>query len=438
MAEPKTVKRYDSLDPGRWMTTPFTKTAEGFLTGRAIITCVGVFTYRNKDGGTTRELRLPEEVFAVDSLNSMKLKPVVNNHPAEAVTPENAKALQIGSLGNNPSDWVSYYATINPEGISERGAHGSDGFHVAIDLTITDAAAIKDIEENGKAALSMGYACEIEETSGVWCGMAYDAVQRNIRYNHCALVDGARAGDAARIRLDGEKEPVGNSFDIHLDGGDAAQVNIPSGETRGDQAQDQEVKMKIRLDNGIEYEAPDGFVQSYVSLKEKAEAAAARADTAEKAVAGNKTALSTMEAERDSAKARADKAEKELKEVQAALNDPKRLDAAIEAKLALHDAARKAGVEIKSDMTDEDIRKAVILSVFPESKFDGKDETYVTARFDATVEFLKTRADGKSRVVAGDNFQGQPRRDSATAHQDMVDRLYRMSNGLDEDEGGEE
>jgi hypothetical protein len=236
------VKRYDSLDPGRWMTTPFTKTPEGFLSGRAIVTSVGVFSYRNKDGSITRELRPPGEVFAIDSLNSMNLKPMVNNHPLERVTPENAKNLQIGSLGNNPSDWVDTYAMLLGDKSGERGLRGSDGFHVAIDLSITDAAAIKDIEENGKFALSMGYDCEIEETSGVWCGMAYDAIQRNIRYNHCALVDGARAGDAAKIRLDGKDEPIGNTlFGIHLDGGDAAQINIPSGEPRGDQAQNQEL-----------------------------------------------------------------------------------------------------------------------------------------------------------------------------------------------------
>lgn len=196
--------------------------------------------------------------------------------------------------------------------------------------------------------------------------------------------------------------------------------------------------MKFRLDNGMEFDAPEGFVQAYVSMKDKVDAATQRADAAEKAVADNKAALSTLEAQRDTEKARADKAEKELKEAQAALDDPKRLDAAIEAKVALHDAAKKAGVEIKNDMSDLDIQKAVILQVFPESKFDGKDETYIAARFDATVEFLKSRADSKSRLVAGENYQGQGRRDSATAHQDMVDKLYRMSNGLDDDEGGEE
>ena len=423
------VKRYDSLDPGRWMTKPFAKTPEGFLTGRAIVTSVGVFTYRNLDGSISRELRLPEEVFHVDTLNSMKLKPLVNNHPSEKVTPNNAKNLQIGSLGNNPSDWVSSYASFHPdEMMNDRGLSSSDGFHVSIDLSITDAAAIKEIEDGGKQSLSMGYDCEIEGTSGVWCGMAFDAIQRKILYNHCALVDGARAGDAARIRFDSTDDS------IHLDSGDAVLVDMPSGNTRGDQAQSQEVKtMKFRLDNGMEFDAPEGFVQAYVSMKEKADAATSRADTAEKTVADNKSAISTLEAERDTAKARADKAEKELQEAQAALNDPKRMDAAIEAKVSLREAAQKAGVEVKNDMSDADIRKAVILSVFPDSKFDGKDETYITARFDATVEFLKTRADGQSRIVAGENFNGQPRRDSAAAHQDMVDKLFKMSNGLDDD-----
>jgi len=428
MAKPAgQVKRYDSTDIGKWMTTPFERNADGFLTGRAIVTSVGVFTYLNADGTTTKELRLPEEVFARESLDSMKLKPMTNDHPSEKVNPNNAKVLQIGSLGSNVSDWVDNYGHKYPEDmVVDRGrGNGSDGFHVSIDLTITDAASIKDAE-NGKLALSMGYTCEIEETSGVWCGMNYDAIQRNIRYNHCALVDGARAGDAARIRFDDN--------DIHLDSGDAVRVNIPSGEPRGDQAQNQEDRtMKYRLDNGMEYEAPDGFVQAYVTMKEKADAANTRADAAEKAATDNKAALSKLEAERDTAKARADKAEKELKDAQDALNDPKRLDTAIEGKLALHDAAKKAGIEIKNDMTDSDIKKAVILSVFPESKFDGKDETYVSARFDATVEFLKTRADGKSRIVAGENFNGQTRRDSSTAHRDMVDKLYRMSNGLDDD-----
>ncbi len=91
MGTPKTVKRFDTLDAGSWMTTKFTRTTEGFLTGRAIVTSIGVFTYQYADGTVLRELRLPEEVFALESLESMKLKPVTNQHPDGFVTPENQK-----------------------------------------------------------------------------------------------------------------------------------------------------------------------------------------------------------------------------------------------------------------------------------------------------------------------------------------------------------
>jgi len=417
------VKRYDSLDPSQWMTSTFGRNAEGFFVGRAIVTSIGVFTYKHEDGSIQRELRLPEEVFDSASLESMKLKPLTNDHPKEKVTSQNVQKLSVGTLGSNPSStnqektWDGYTPLDKL----------TDGLHVAIDMTITHEDAIEDVV-NGKRALSMGYECEIEPTSGVWCGMAYDCIQRKIRYNHCALVDGARAGDAARIRLDA------SNFDIHLDSGDAVYVNITSGVSRGDQAIDQEEKtMKFRLDNGMEFDAPEGFVQAYVSMKEKADAATARADAAEKANTDSKDALSKLEAERDTEKARADKAEKELKEAQDALNDPKRIDAAIEAKIALLDAAKTAGVEVKGDMSEEAIQRAVILSVFPDTKLDGKDKVYISARFDATVELLQKRADGKSRVVAGDNFQGQQHRDSATAHNEMVNKLYNLSNNIEED-----
>jgi hypothetical protein len=181
------VKRYDSLDPGRWMATPFTRTTEGFLTGRVIVTNIGVFAYRNADGSVSHELRLPEEVFNSESLDSMKLKPVTNDHPSEKVTPANIKELAVGSLGSNPTSTVqerTWDGYTPPEKLT-------DGLHVAIDMTINQADAIEDVL-NGKRSLSMGYECEIEKAGegATWLGMAYDTIQRKIRYNHCAIVDG--------------------------------------------------------------------------------------------------------------------------------------------------------------------------------------------------------------------------------------------------------
>ena len=52
----------------------------------------------------------------------------------------------------------------------------------------------------GKVELSGGYACDLAIEDGTTpAGEAYQAVQRNIRGNHVALVDHARAGPDARI-----------------------------------------------------------------------------------------------------------------------------------------------------------------------------------------------------------------------------------------------
>ena len=45
---------------------------------------------------------------------------------------------------------------------------------------------------------------EPDETPGEWNGQPYDVIQRNIRINHLALVANARAGDSARLNLDGK------------------------------------------------------------------------------------------------------------------------------------------------------------------------------------------------------------------------------------------
>jgi hypothetical protein len=412
--EAKTVQRWDSLDPGRWMTTPFAKTPEGFFSGRAIVTSVGVFTYQNRDGTLSRELRLPEEVFAEDSLSSMKLKPLVNGHPTEEVTADNARIYQVGSLGNNPSDWMDSYSVLKPaENINYRGLSGTDGFHVAIDLTVTDAATIAEVEA-GRQALSMGYKCDLEPapSGSTWCGIAYDGIQRKIRYNHCAIVDVARAGDAARIRMDSA---------------DAVRIYQPGETPKPNQEVGKMAMKKINLD-GVDYEGEEKLIEFYQTQKKRADAAE---QTLETARADHAKALSQLTAERDALKDRADKAEKEAKEAKALAADPKRIDEAVKEKVALYDAADRAGVEVKDSISDMDIKKAVITAVAPAAKLDGKDDVYIQARFDAAVEELESIHDGRSREVIGGTLPQAPasRNDSRTAYQKMVDRMKARSRG---------
>ena len=403
----KDLKRFDNIDNSQWMTLPFERTNEGFLKGRAIVTSIGVFTYARKDGTIQRELRLPEEVFAEKTLSSMKLKPVTLNHPTELVTSDNADKLQVGSLGDNPS-WTKEWEHRNWEEVT-------DGINCAIDMIITKKDAI-DAVLNGKQALSMGYTCDLEQAQpgATWCGIEYDFIQRNIRYNHCAIVDSARAGDNAKIELRVDSEDaVLEDMVIKTDGGKS-------------------MLKKINLD-GIDYEAEESVIKAYNSEK-------ARADKAEKDACETKKTMdkkvadledkekelekriSELEAERDSAKEKADSATAELEKVKADSADPKHLDEAVKAKLELLHNAEKAKVEVKEDMSDMDIKKAVITSQFPKANFDGKDDVYVQARYDATVEMLAEKADSSARQFTSD-LPPTKHADENDARERMIKRM---------------
>ncbi|MGB1276011.1 MAG: DUF2213 domain-containing protein, partial [Nannocystaceae bacterium] len=64
---------------------------------------------------------------------------------------------------------------------------------------MTDKATIEAIE-SGKRQVSNGYMADYDMTPGVTPdGQEYDAVQRNIRGNHIAIVDRARCGPVCAV-----------------------------------------------------------------------------------------------------------------------------------------------------------------------------------------------------------------------------------------------
>lgn len=155
------------------------KTSEGYVTARAKAVRTGVQDYRASELGLmgnhiVRVMRPEEEVFAVDSVKGFAHAPVTNDHPRELVDADNWRELAVGEVGANVM---------------------RDGEFLALDLILKDAAAIKDFE-GGKKELSAGYTAEIEFVDN---HPDYDAVMKNIRINHLALVDKARAGSEARI-----------------------------------------------------------------------------------------------------------------------------------------------------------------------------------------------------------------------------------------------
>lgn len=153
-------------------------TPEGYLDDRPILTSVGIFEYTEPDGSVRRELRLPEEVFDKESLASYKGMPIVITHDAGLIDKNNVAKEQIG--------------TIISEGYR-------DGDNVRAEIFIHDTDEMK---ASGLKELSLGYNLDLDETPGEYNGQPYDAIQRNIRINHLALVENARAGEQARLNID--------------------------------------------------------------------------------------------------------------------------------------------------------------------------------------------------------------------------------------------
>ena len=173
------VMRLDSMPMPRAYFTP-----EGFLKDRPILTSTGIFEYENPDGSKRRELRLPQDVFSPESLRSYRGKPICISHAAGLIDKNNVAENQIGTI------------------LSDGERSGDD---VKAEIIIHDTDAMKSA---GFKELSLGYNLDLDETPGVWNGQRYDAIQRNIRINHLALVREARAGEQARLNLDGRDNNV--------------------------------------------------------------------------------------------------------------------------------------------------------------------------------------------------------------------------------------
>lgn len=204
------VRRLDSIRLDADDRTYFTE--EGYLVDHPVLTSVGIFEYTNPDGTIRRELRLPEHVFAEKSLKTYRGKPVIITHSAGKISKNNVDREQIG--------------TILSDGYQ-------DGDDVRAEIIIHNTDAMKS---SGLKELSLGYNLDLIEEPGEWNGQSYDAVQTNIVINHLALVASARAGDQARLNIDGSDEPELKGGKVTAPGSgreNREEMHLPSGMTAG-------------------------------------------------------------------------------------------------------------------------------------------------------------------------------------------------------------
>ena len=385
----RNVQRYDSLQ----LVAGAVIDTDGFMRDSPIVARTGVYEYRNPDGTIRREYRPADEVFASDALNSFRGKPITVLHPKKGkITAANAFGTAIGSILSD--------------------GYPKDEKYVACDIVIFAPDKIGKHRE-----LSLGYRCDCEETPGVSPdGQAYDAIQRNIRINHLAVVPLARAGMKARLNCDGD-EII---------------------ESEGTQNMS-----KFKID-GVEHEVPEAVANYITALQSRADAAEAGLTATKETLAGitaSKTELQTkldamtaerdgvqgkldaMTAERDSLKSKVDTAEADKKAaVDKAVEDTKK---EVKERVELEADAKKAKCNTDG-MDNKALKIAIIKAVRGDSlNFDGKSDDYVNAYYDSIRGDLDSNAaGGQMRKIFNNNNNNSGEVKSAAQHrQDMIDGM---------------
>lgn len=422
------VQRFDSLPLDA---TYFTD--EGYLVDHPIVTSVGIFVYHNPDGSERRELRLPEEVFAEKSLASYKGKPIIVTHDAGYVDTDNVKDESIG--------------TILSEGYR-------DGDDVRAEIIIHDTDSLKKYKMR---ELSCGYNLRLDETPGVWEGQPYDAIQRDIEINHLALVDKARAGEQARLNIDGQGHDCMKGEKLNMenttkrtdgaptpeelaaaveafkkrraersgsaaDGGITAEPPAQTAGTAEGEQPDAVQQVKDRRDRrdseGDPADMPgamgviaqqDEDIDTLLGVIDVLKAAGTTTDGAEGDCGGTQT-----DGDGDEGNAAQDK-----KDRADSANDFCELLRVVR----VGDRLNMDGLET---MSVKDAKKAVLGKLKPTLHLDGKSAAYVNAAFDMAVSEMKERKDTnyqRSQMMHGDGKPPVKQTSSASeARQRMIDR----------------
>lgn len=320
-SDSRSVKRFDRGE----LQKPV-RLDNGFLRVDAYLTRTGVFEYLNADGSSRREYRPPAEVFHADALASLERAPVTNDHPKEGhVNSKNRRSVSVGTTS----------------GVRQ------DGSKVAGSLQVEDADAVADVDA-GKQEVSCGYSADLDEIPGISPeGERYDCVQKNIRYNHVALVSRGRAGPEVRIRMDNLDAELIQSFNIAA----IQELKI--------------VEIEIEI-AGVKVKVPE--TTAALITKAHTDATAAL----------------------DATKAKLDAAVEALTVAKAAhadAVDPAKFTAAVAARVALEAKAHEiVGAETVLTGTDRDVRVAVITKLAPGFTAEGRSDEYVQARYDAALE----------------------------------------------------
>jgi len=421
-------------------------TEEGYLVDHPIVTTCGIFEYKNPDGTTRRELRLPEYVFEEKSLESYKGKPIIITHDAGEVDKNNVHQEQIGTI---------------------MSAGYRDGNNVRCEIIIHDTNAL---QRCGLKELSLGYSLDTDDTPGVWKGEKYDCIQKNIEINHLALVGEARAGESARLNIDSKDDDTKilqggklsmdktNATGYRADDSDLTPEEMEAAialfkaqkaaesVSGGEGADSVELKVAGEAEGeGTEAKSPIDQVRDNIDRRDNEGEGADPAAI----IAEQKADLDTLLKEIDKLQASQDMGaaadggcEEENKDSEGAEGAPAEggekpeedkgvnmdsVDQRFKDRLDICRMADKLNLDGVENLSITEGRKRIIKAVNPKMNLDGKSEAYIQAAYDIAKDSFKSRKDTDAQrqqmayTQARKDAAEKP--NSATAREEMIKRM---------------
>lgn len=353
-------------------TEKMTRTPQGGVVIPAAISRTGVLSYTLADGTTRNEYRPEGEVFDAQSLATLRAVAVTNRHPDKPVTPQNFKKLSIGHVD---------------------GQARVEGKFVEADLAIDDSKLVEDVEKGDLKEVSAGYTVDLDETPGISPeGIKYDAIQRNIRFNHVALgpPGWGRSGPEVSLRVDSQ---------------DAVQLtasNHSAFESENNINKDSQIMKMITIDGS-------DFV--FGSEEHLAKVRSDSAKKVEDTKAESKSDMEKMQAKYDALQAKYDALFSKMEEDKKKDTEKKdsEFQAKVDARVQLLKKAELFVEDLKADgKSDREIMLETIVADDAEFKADEKSDDYVRARFD----LLEKKNSGMDKIFHDDGSGKGARVDS--------------------------
>jgi hypothetical protein len=270
----------------------------------------------------------------------------------------------------------SNYRNVNVGSVDGPGTKSPDGVHVDTNVRVMDGGTIQAVESKHLVEISAGYHCKTDAQAGEWNGLPYTHVQRDIRYNHIALLPAneGRAGSSVRLRLDAANDAITDDTDLKLDDTD----------------------LKV----GTLMASPMLTPEQITALTAERDALKVKVDALEPQVKG----LDALNGQVAYLKGENTRLTTELTTAKSAQPDQTKVDSLVESRVALVTEARlvldeKDKPYQAAGKTDHQVRVAVLAKLAPHFKCDDKTpEGHVAGAYEMAVSAYRTGAAGLAAI----------------------------------------